>query len=347
MATIDKRRTRDGGVRWRARIRRRGMSETESFGSRAKAERWAKEVERAIERGDWVPITEPDDIRLDQLLDHFLASEERSSDTRRQLEWWRSKIGSESVAAISKRRILRHREILAREEVRPGRQRSPATVNRYLSALSALYTWALKKGWIDHHPLRGISPMSEGEGRVRYLSDDDRERLLDSCLECGGVNLHALATLAISTGARRGELLGLRWSDIDLRSGSVVLGTGKSSTRRTLPLAGPAIDTLRPLAKVRRIGGDEVFADRSGRVAFPRRAWEAAVRDAEIDDFRFHDLRHSAAAYLAQGGASLAEIAEFLGHRSLQAVQRYAHLTDRRSHLGVDRLHRRLFDRDR
>lgn len=347
MATIDKRKTRDGGVRWRVRIRRRGMSETESFASRAQAERWAREVERAIERGDWVPISEPDDIRLEQLIDHFLASEVRSSDTRRQLDWWRSKIGPDAVTAISKRRILRLREILGREELRPDRPRSPATVNRYLSALSALYTWALKKGSIDHHPLRGISPMSEGDERVRYLSDDERERLLDSCLECGGASLHALATLALSTGARRGELLGLRWSDIDLRSGSVVLGTDKSKPRRSLPLAGPAVATLRPLAKVRRIGGDEVFADRSGRVRFPRRAWETAVRNAEIDDFRFHDLRHSAAAYLAQCGASLAEIAEFLGHRSLQGVQRYAHLTDQRSHLGVDRLHRRLFDRDR
>ncbi len=347
MATIDRRTTRDGRVRWRARIRRRGMIETESFASRAKAERWAREVERAIERGDWVPITEPDDIRLEQLIDHFLAGDDRSPDTRRQLDWWRSKVGRESIIAISKRRILRLREILAREEVRPGRSRSPATVNRYLSALSTLYTWALKKGWIDHHPVRGISPMSEGEQRVRYLSDDDRERLLDCCLECGGASLHALATLALSTGARRGELLRLRWSDIDLRTGSVVLGRSESKTRRTLPLAGPAIDTLRPLAKVRRIGGDEVFADRSGRVAFPRKAWESAVRKAEIDDFRFHDLRHSAASYLAQCGASLAEIAEFLGHRSLQGVQRYAHLTDRRSQQGVDRLHQRLFDRDR
>jgi integrase len=103
---------------------------------------------------------------------------------------------------------------------------------------------------------------------------------------------------------------------------------------------------LRPLAKVRRIGGDEVFADSEGRVVFPRGAWESAVRAAEIEDFRFHDLRHSAASYLAQCGASLAEIAQFLGHKTLQGVQRYAHLTDQRSQRGVDRMHERLFDPD-
>ena len=344
MATIDKRTTKDGQERWRVRIRCRGFCETASFASRTKAERWAREVERAIQRGDWLSIDEPDDLRLEQLIDHFLVSDERSNDTRRQLRWWRNKIGSDSVAIVSKRRILRLREALIREELRPGQHRSPATVNRYLSALSTLYTWALKKGWIDHHPVRGISPMNEGEERVRYLSDEERERLLDSCLACGDANLHALATLAISTGARRGELLRLRWSDIDLRARTVTLGASSTSAGRTLPLPAPTLDTLRPLAKVRRIGGDEVFADREGRVVFPRSAWESAVRAADIEDFRFHDLRHSAASYLAQCGASLVEIAQFLGHKTLQGVQRYAHLTDQRSQLGIDRMHERLFD---
>ena len=110
MATIDKRTTRDGQERWRVRIRRRGFCETESFSSRPMAERWAREVERAIQRGDWLSIDEPDELRLEQLIDHFLVSDERSTDTRRQLRWWRDKIGSDSVAIVSKRRILRLRE---------------------------------------------------------------------------------------------------------------------------------------------------------------------------------------------------------------------------------------------
>lgn len=346
MATIDKRVTKGGGDRWRVRIRRRGYRETESFDSREKAERWAREVERAIDRGDWHQPGDGDERRFDQLVDHYLVSDKRSSDTRRQLGWWKSHLGSDSATSISRRRILTLRDRLLRQELRPGRFRSPATVNRYVSGLSALFTWGLRQGWVDHHPVRGIRPLQEDNGRARFLSDEERRRLLESCRSCGGARLHALVTLAISIGARRGELLQLRWSDIDLHLCTVEIGGNGSRTRRTLPLPPAALETLVPLSKVRRIGGDEVFSDPVGKVVFPRRAWEAALRDSEIEDFRFHDLRHTAAAYLAECGASLSEIAEFLGHGSLHAVQRYAHLTSLRSAVGVGRLHRRLFARD-
>jgi len=186
--------------------------------------------------------------------------------------------------------------------------------------------------------------LDEGDQRLRFLSDEERDRLLDACLETSGARLHALVTLALTTGARRGELLGLRWPDIDLKARVVTFGGSAVNGGRSLPLPPAAVETLRPLAKVRRIGGDEVFSDASGRVSFPRRQWEAAVRVAQLEDFRFHDLRHSAAAYLAQCGASLAEIAEFLGHKNLQGVQRYAGLIDQRSRSPVERLHERLFD---
>ena len=195
--------------------------------------------------------------------------------------------------------------------------------------------------------MRGIAPLEEGGVRIRFLNDDECERLLESCQQCGGPSLHAMVTLAISTGARRGELLSLCWSDIDLQKRRITIGdVGGGSRSRTLPLAPQAADTLRPLAKVRRIGGDEVFADRQGVVIFPRRDWETALRVADIEDFRFHDLRHTAAAFLADSGASLAEIADFLGHRSLQGVQRYAHLAVEKKPTGVDQLYRRLFERN-
>ena len=344
MATIDRRTTKDGSVRWRARIRRRNIRESQSFASRAEAVRWANEVERAISRGAWSLVGRAGEIDFEQLVVRFLAGGRRSRDMRRQLDWWRCRIGSEPAATISRRRILWLRKELLREKSASGGCRKAATVNRYVSALSALFTWALRKGWIDHHPLRGISPLDEGDQRLRFLSDEERGCLLDACLETSGARLHALVTLALATGARRGELLGLRWSDIDLKARVVTFGRTGVQGGRSLPLPPAAVATLRPLAKVRRIGGNEVFANPSGSVDFPRRQWEAAVRVAELEDFRFHDLRHSAAAYLAQCGASLAEIAEFLGHKTLQGVQRYSGLIDRRSRSPVERLHERLFD---
>jgi len=105
-----------------------------------------------------------------------------------------------------------------------------------------------------------------------------------------------------------------------------------------LPLAGRASELLRQMASVRRLGSNAVFAGRNGKALFPRDAWEAALVKAEISDFRFHDLRHTAASYLAMSGATLAEIAEVLGHRTLQMVKRYAHLTEQHTSSVVSRM---------
>lgn len=96
------------------------------------------------------------------------------------------------------------------------------------------------------------------------------------------------------------------------------------------------------MARVRRIDSDLVFCSARGSIRFPRRAWTEALERAEIDDFRFHDLRHTAASYLAMSGATLAEIAEILGHKTLGVVKRYAHLTDRHTSGVVARMNRRF-----
>ena len=224
MATIDRRRSKNGQTTWRARIRRKGITVSESFDRREKAQRWALEVERAIERGDWLDSSDPGELRFEKLVDYFLVARESRRESRTQLKWWTVRLGSEWVGSITRRRVLRLRESLIHQELSAGRHRSPATVNRYLSALSALFTWALARGWVEHHPVRGIAPLEEGGVRVRFLNDDECDRLLESCLQCGGSNLQALVTLAISTGARRGELLALRWSDIDLQKRRVTMG---------------------------------------------------------------------------------------------------------------------------
>jgi len=344
VATIDRRKTRDGQDRWRVRIRRRGITETASFASRSEADEWAGEVERAIERGLWSEGGQSGGFTLGWILDRYLVSRQPNRDTRRQLEWWRRHLGAEASASISRRRILGLRRTLTSERTLSGRGRSPATVNRYVAALSGLFSWALKSDYLAVHPMKGIEPLAEGSTRLRFLNDDERESLVRACRESGGLRLQTLVVLALSTGARRGELLRLRWSDLDIASRQVVIqGTGRLRTR-TLPLPGPAFELLGQLSRVRRIDRSDVFAEPDGRVRFPRAAWRTALTSAAIEDFRFHDLRHSAASYLAQSGASLAEIAEILGNRTLQGVRRYSHLTVDQAHSALGRMHDDLFE---
>lgn len=208
--------------------------------------------------------------------------------------------------------------------------RSAATLNRLRSALSALLRFAkrqrlLPRGWVN--PVLEIEALRENNARTRFLSEPERERLLRVARLSKWPKLHLLVLMALTTGARRGELLRLTYGDLDLAAGTAYLRTSKNGEPRVLPLT-PAV-----VAEIGRLGvkADDVlvFAAKyhpDQPMSFDT-VWRTALRQAAIENFRFHDLRHSCASYLAQSGASLAEIADVLGHKSLDVTRRYAHLT--------------------
>lgn len=224
-------------------------------------------------------------------------------------------------------------------------QRSGATLNRYLVALGALYTWARRNRLVPRgfeSPTRHIEKHTESRGRVRYLTKDERERLLTACQASGWPRLYLLVLMALTTGARRGELLGLRWKDIDLDRGEATIGTDvctetKNGDARCLILLPQVATELERFAPKDAAKSDALVFRSRLRPSQPY-AMEQAFRDAMeasgVKNFRFHDCRHTAASYMAQQGASLLEIADTLGHRQLRMVQRYAHLnTDSRRRL--------------
>jgi integrase len=207
---------------------------------------------------------------------------------------------------------------------------SASTANRYHASLMALFTWAVKrrlapKAW--ENPARKVERTPERNQIVRFLTDAERERLLEACRKSAWPRLYALVLMAITTGARRGELLALTWGDVDFERGIAHVRTSKNDHPRALPLV-PAV--LAELARFRSERPEScVFPSRS-RITEPRAfeaSWLAALKQAAIRRFRFHDLRHTCASYLAQNGASLLEIADVMGHRQLAMVRRYAHLT--------------------
>jgi integrase len=143
---------------------------------------------------------------------------------------------------------------------------------------------------------------------------------------------------------RRGEILGLHWSQIDFARERITLHETKNGERRGVPLAGLALALLRGLHTNRRVDTELVFP--SSRVARPiqlEKAWKMALRKAGICDFRFHDLRHCAASYLVMRGASLAEVGEVLGHKSVQMTKRYAHFMEGHSRRIVTAMNEQIF----
>jgi integrase len=180
---------------------------------------------------------------------------------------------------------------------------------------------------LSRNPARDVKPRREPAGRVRFLDDSERARLLDACAKSDDWRLLPIALLGVYTGARASEVMGLRWRDVVMDRRVVFVHGTKNATSRALPLAPPVLEALRELNRTRRrVGVELIFADAEGRAKFPRKAWERAVRDAGLVDFSFHDTRHTAASYFCMAGASLRELAELLGHKSLAMTQRYSHL---------------------
>lgn len=149
--------------------------------------------------------------------------------------------------------------------------------------------------------------------------------------------------MAITTGMRKAEILNLTWKDIDFDKGLAKLTTTKNGSRRINPIPAFALEELK---KFRESGSNLIFSPPTdARKPFNFRVqWNRALTRAGIKNFRFHDLRHTAASYLVMNGASLHETAELLGHKSTQTTKRYAHLsTDHKSALA-ERIMNKVFN---
>ena len=190
-------------------------------------------------------------------------------------------------------------------------QRSGATLNRYRVALAALFTWARQKRIVPRgidSPTRHVAKHEETRGRVRFLSHEERARLLDACRASSWPRLYVFVLLALTTGARRGELLGLRWLDVDLERGEAMLHDTKNGDRRVLVLLSQVVEELAHFApKDATTSQALVFRSRlkPSQPFATAKVFNEAVEAAAIKNFRFHDCRHCTASYMAQAGASL------------------------------------------
>jgi integrase len=207
---------------------------------------------------------------------------------------------------------------------------SPCTINRELALMKHAFNMAIREWeWIKENPVSKVSMEKEPPSRDRWLTFEEEETLLSASAQW----LKEVITFAIETGCRREEILSLAWKDVDIFKKVVTIFAKKTGDRRTIPLTAKAFDVLKSKEKARTKRGsikreDFVFShpDRQ-KVNFHTLRWafEKALKNATIEDFRFHDLRHTFASRLAQQGVDPYTIQKLMGHKTFTTTQRYAH----------------------
>lgn len=335
MASIKTRTAKDGTPRYTAEIRLKGYPpQTATFRRKTDANKWVQDTESAMRGDRHFKTIEARKHTVGEMVDRYLSTAKltqvQDEHTGLHLRRWKNEIGTMTLANLNADVITGVKDKLLSEVVR-GKLRSPTTVIRYMGSLSTCLTTAVRDwAWLEDSPMRNIKKPSAARGRVRFLDDNERERLLMACKASKNKQLYLCVILAISSGMRKSELFNLVWADVNLKENFLILHKTKNGERRRVPLAGISLELLREHAKIRRLDTDLLFPSNRNplKPVDLEIPWIEARKQAELDDFRWHDLRHCTASYLAMNGASLAEIAEVLGHKTLSMVRRYAHLSD-------------------
>ena len=376
MATIQKREGKKGPS-YRVMVRMKGFPmQVKTFKRLTDAKQWAQDTESGIRKGEVKNVVRTAATKtLQDVIDRFRKEVfiHRAESTKRAegsfLAYWEKALGSYALAYITADMVSEKMAELAAagdgrrktdedaEADKPKaapKPKSRKTLKHYRDTLAVLFKYAIQWGWTASSPLDGVNRITKIRNeRTRYLSDEERKRLLDACKASDNEHLYPVVVFALSTGARKSEILGLTLDDLDLTRDTAILRDTKNGDTRAVPVVHHLRDLLEDQVETVNRFYDELEATADTRWLFPRRdgqepidirkAWENARDAAKINDFRFHDLRHSTASYLAMNGASLVEIAEILGHRTLQMVRRYAHLSESHVKGVVKELNEKMF----
>lgn len=199
---------------------------------------------------------------------------------------------------------------------------SPATVNRELATLKNMFTMAIKWGYLKTNPAKEVKSLKEPPGRVRYLKHEEVKALYESCAGY----LRSIVVTALNTGMRKGELQELKWANVDFKNRKITVVNAKNNESRVIPINKTLHQELLLLSEGAK--GEHVFSDKNGHpYGDIKKSFITALTKAKIEDFRFHDLRHTFGSYLAMQRVDLKTVQQIMGHKDIRMTMRYAHLS--------------------
>jgi integrase len=296
-----------------------GRRHREKVGPRQKAISAYQKRKTDIRLGKFIP----QDIRVRQASVEEIINDRievskllRSRRTEKQrFEWWQNRFKNRAARSIIPGDIEQARLELAK-------QHTVATCNRYLASLKAAYSLAMKNEKVERNPVKEVRLQKENNKRVRWLTIEEEARLFGSL----PIQWHPLVLVALDTGLRRGEPLSLLWEDVNFQQRFITARQTKAGDTRQVPMNDVVVEALRKIP--RRLDNEYVFPGRikGFHLTDLPKEWETCVKNAQLEDFRWHDLRHTFASRLVMAGVDLYTVKKLLGHHDLTMTERYAHL---------------------
>jgi integrase len=312
---------RKRGETWQAQVRRSGYPAlAKSFDTRADAVAWAREKERAIDRAELpADIKELKRLTVADLLKRY---EREVTPRKRGAVYEHSRINTllahrmsqTSLNNLSGATVTQYRDDRLKV-VKPPSVRRELVVLRHVFEV-ARREWAIP---IGENPLKQIRLPQDARPRERRLLGEDETKLYAAIGKRSSWYLRPFLVLLVETGMRRGELLSIRWRDVDFANGTVLILTTKNGHPRRIPLTPNALKTLESLPQ----RDERVFPVNPNAI---RLAWERLRARAGLTDLRLHDLRHEAVSRFFELGLTVPEVAMISGHREPRMLSRYTHL---------------------
>jgi HAD superfamily hydrolase (TIGR01509 family) len=321
---------------YKALVRMRGWPTTsKTFRLKRDAVDWARRTEDEMVRGVYISRTGSERMTLQEALQRYLTevTPTKKPTTQRSekitAQHLIGYLGKYSMAALSSELVASYRDH------RLAAGKSNNTVRIELAMLSNLFTIAIQEWGLGlvHNPVAAIRKPSPGQGRDRRLTEDEERKLLEAVEAHSNPMLAWVVKVAIETGMRQSEILGLRLNQVDLHSRVVRLLDTKNNSARTVPLNAAATATFKSALEnpLRPKETDLVFFGEPGRDGKRRpyqfaKIWGDVKEAVGVSDLHFHDLRHEAVSRLVENGLSDQEVASISGHKSMQMLRRYTHL---------------------
>jgi integrase len=333
------------GVRYQIDTFYKGIRLRDSCATSEAADASLRKMKSLIDEGRWLDKKHESKETIGDLAKRYLkwCEDIRQKDlkTKKQrIGVIEAKIGKDTpVVAVTRATVERYQAERLSSLSWRNTPMKPATVNRELAAFKHMLTKAVEWEILENNPAKGVKLSKENNRRLRYLTAEEYQALIDAC---PSATMRAIVIVAVNTGMRIGEVLNLQWGYVRIRECRIEIDVQKNGEYSTVPLSGEAVKAF--ISVPRRIDSIYVFPgkDPSQPLYYPRRQFDKALSSAGLKNVTFHTLRHTAASHMVMAGVDLATVQEIMRHKTIAMTLRYAHLSPAHKKSAVDALQNAL-----